>query len=117
MPVGADLFETGDGLVDLVAAMPSLHAAYPAMLLLRFWADGTRWRIGLGVYTLAMGFALVYGGEHFVVDVVIGWLYALIAYTIICGARPAWLRARASRRRSPDRANEAQPAGAAAMRL
>ena len=44
VPVAADLFETGDGLVNLVAAMPSLHAAYPAMLLLFFWG-GVLWGI------------------------------------------------------------------------
>jgi membrane-associated phospholipid phosphatase len=77
----ADLFETGDGLVNLVAAMPSLHAAYPATLLLFFWRDGLRYRIGFGLYTLAMAFTLVYGGEHFVLDVVVGWLYAAIAFT------------------------------------
>jgi membrane-associated phospholipid phosphatase len=98
VPVAADLFETGEGLVNLVAAMPSLHAAYPAMLLLFFWADGMRWRIVLGFYTLAMGFALVYGGEHFVADILVGWLYAAVAFGLVCVAWPAWRRRRARRR-------------------
>jgi membrane-associated phospholipid phosphatase len=101
IPVAADVFETGDGLVNLVAAMPSLHAAYPAMLLLFFWEDGRRWRIGLGLYTLAMGFALVYGGEHFVIDILVGWLYAAAAFAAVRVARPALRRARA---RAPARA-------------
>ena len=88
--VAADLFDTGSGLVNMVAAMPSLHAAYPATLLLFFWNDGKWWRIVLGAYTLAMGFALVYGGEHFVVDILVGWLYAGVAYTLVCVAWPAW---------------------------
>ena len=75
-----DLFETGDGLVNLVAAMPSLHAAYPMMLLMFFWCDGLKYRIGFGLYTLMMGFTLVYGGEHFITDVLFGWLYAGIAF-------------------------------------
>jgi membrane-associated phospholipid phosphatase len=79
----ADLFETGDGLVNLVAAMPSLHAAYPGTLLLFFWRDGWRYRIGFGAYTLAMAFSLVYGGEHFVADILVGWLYAAIAFTAV----------------------------------
>jgi hypothetical protein len=84
----ADLFETGDGLVNLVAAMPSLHAAYPATLLLFFWRDGLRHRIGFGAYTLAMAFTLVYGGEHFVADILVGWLYAAVAFTAVTlGAR------------------------------
>ncbi|HEY6763029.1 MAG TPA: phosphatase PAP2 family protein [Baekduia sp.] len=92
----ADLFETGDGLVNLVAAMPSLHAAYPATLLLFFWRDGWRYRIGFGLYTLAMAFALVYGGEHFVADIVVGWLFAAVATgTVALGARAL------ARRRTP----------------
>ena len=95
--VVADLFDTGSGLVNMVAAMPSLHAAYPLTLLLFFWNDGKWWRILLGAYTLAMGFTLVYGGEHYVVDILVGWLYAGVAYGAVCVAWPAWrVRLRAS---------------------
>lgn len=75
-----------DDLVNLVAAMPSLHAAYPFMLLLFFWSAGWRVRIGLGAYVLAMGFALVYGGEHWVLDIVVGWLWTLIAFALVAAA-------------------------------
>jgi hypothetical protein len=111
VPIAGDLFETGDGLVNLVAAMPSLHAAYPMMLLLFFWGDGPWWRIGLGLYTLAMAFTLVYGGEHFVLDILVGWTYAAIAYAVACVAWPAWRRARTGRSaaREPEPAAEAQP--------
>ena len=78
-----------DRLVNTVAAMPSLHAAYPFMLLLFFWP---RWRVVLGLYTLAMAFALVYGGEHFVADIVAGWTMAAAAYAVTRFARtPRWL--------------------------
>lgn len=106
----ADLFETGDGLVNLVAAMPSLHAAYPATLLLLFWRDGLRYRIGFGLYTLAMGFALVYGGEHFVADIVVGWLYAVVAFgAVALAARLIRHRRRAG---EPHGAQQQQPAPA-----
>src|SRR5258705_12980589 len=65
-----------DHLVNTVAAMPSLHAAYPFMLLLFFWRAGPKVRVGLGLYTLAMAFALVYGGEHFVADILARWAMA-----------------------------------------
>ncbi|HMJ36253.1 MAG TPA: phosphatase PAP2 family protein [Baekduia sp.] len=117
VPVAADLFETGDGLVNRVAAMPSLHAAYPAMLLLFFWTEGRWWRIGWSTYTLAMGFSLVYGGEHFVVDIVLGWLYAGIAFATVHVAWPAVRHARVRPGDSGDRAGQAEPAGAGAMRL
>ena len=69
-------------LVNTVAAMPSLHAAYPLMVMLFFWSAGLRMRIGLGLYTLAMAFALVYGGEHFVADILAGWAMAGAAYAL-----------------------------------
>jgi hypothetical protein len=75
-------YENGS-LVNTVAAMPSLHAAYPMMLLLFFWSAGRAARIGLGAYTLAMAFALVYGGEHFVLDIVAGWAMAGVAYALV----------------------------------
>src|SRR3954452_7751920 len=72
-----------DRLVNTVAAMPSLHAAYPAMLACFFWAAGRAARIGLGLYTLAMAFALVYGGEHYVADILAGWAMAGAAYALV----------------------------------
>ncbi|MCW3004025.1 MAG: hypothetical protein JWQ20_3323 [Conexibacter sp.] len=98
---GATLFETGDGLVNVVAAMPSLHAAYPAMLLLFFWSDGKWWRLAFGLYTLAMGFSLVYAGEHFVTDVVVGWVYAAIAFAAVSVAPAAWRGTRVRRAARP----------------
>ena len=84
--VGAiqSLYEN-DKFVNTVAAMPSLHAAYPFMLMLFFWSSGLRIRILLGAYTLAMAFALVYGAEHFVTDILAGWAMALVVFGI---ARP-----------------------------
>ena len=76
------LYDNGQ-LVNTVAAMPSLHAAYPAMLLLFFWGAGRRVRAGLALYTLAMAFSLVYSGEHFVSDVLAGWAMAAIAHGLV----------------------------------
>jgi membrane-associated phospholipid phosphatase len=77
------------GFVNTVAAMPSLHAAYPLMLMLFFWPAGRRVRILLGAYTLAMAFTLVYGGEHFVADILVGWAMAGAAFALV-----AWASAR-----------------------
>jgi hypothetical protein len=30
-----------------------------------------------------MGFVLVYGAEHYVVDILVGWLYALVALAAV----------------------------------
>jgi membrane-associated phospholipid phosphatase len=85
------VYENHD-LVNAVAAMPSLHAAYPLMLLLFFWPAGRLVRVGLGLYTLAMGYALVYSGEHYVTDILAGWAMAGAAYALVT---VAWPRLRA----------------------
>jgi membrane-associated phospholipid phosphatase len=108
----ADLFETGDGLVNLVAAMPSLHAAYPMTLLLFFWRDGWRYRIGFGAYTLMMAFSLVYGGEHFVADIVVGWAFAGIAFALVALGARALRRARAATARRRPIADRPAPSPA-----
>jgi hypothetical protein len=93
-------YENSD-FVNTVAAMPSLHAAFPLMLLLFFWSAGRWVRLGLGLYTLAMAFTLVYGGEHFVADIVAGWAMALGVHALVSvGFRraPALLRARSPAR-------------------
>jgi membrane-associated phospholipid phosphatase len=66
--------------VDKVAAVPSLHSAFPLMMALLFWHRGWRWRVPFLLYALAMAFTLVYTAEHFVVDILLGWAYALIVY-------------------------------------
>ncbi len=63
-----------------VAAMPSLHAASAALLAIFFWGVAPWWaRWLLAVYPIAMGVTLVYTGEHYVVDVLAGWLAAAAA--------------------------------------
>jgi hypothetical protein len=66
-----------------VAALPSLHAAFPMVMFMvlrgiRRWLD-----VVLVVYILAMGTALVYSGEHFVFDVVLGWIDAVVVCTLL----------------------------------
>ena len=82
VPTAQSIYENGD-FVNPVAAMPSLHAAFPLMLLLFFWSSGRWVRLALGSYTLAMAFTLVYGGEHFVADVVAGWAMALGVHALV----------------------------------
>jgi membrane-associated phospholipid phosphatase len=75
------LFEEGSQYANPVAAVPSLHAAYSLLIALFLWRLAPRWgRVLLAAYPLAMGFALVYTAEHYVVDILLGWTYALIAF-------------------------------------
>jgi hypothetical protein len=94
-------YENGS-FVNTVAAMPSLHAAYPFMLMLFFWPAGRLVRIVLGSYTLAMAFTLVYGGEHFVIDILAGWAMALAVFGLVSGGAAAARRASARPSRAPD---------------
>lgn len=63
-----------------VAAVPSLHAAYP-LLFVVFAARVFRWRRvwWLAVYPVSVWIGIVYLGEHYVVDAILGALYALAA--------------------------------------
>jgi membrane-associated phospholipid phosphatase len=75
------LFEKGQTYANNVAAMPSLHAAYALLIALYLWRyTPSRWRPLLALYPVAMAFALIYSGEHYVVDCVAGWVYAGAAY-------------------------------------
>jgi membrane-associated phospholipid phosphatase len=82
VPTAQSIYENGD-FVNPVAAMPSLHAAFPLMLLLFFWSAGRWMRLALGLYTLAMAFTLVYGGEHFAADILAGWAMALGVHALV----------------------------------
>jgi membrane-associated phospholipid phosphatase len=80
----AALFETSNRYVNDVAAIPSLHAAYTLLVVLFFWSRVPLWaRPLLLLYPLAMGFTLVYTGEHYVFDVVLGWVYAVAVYAAV----------------------------------
>ena len=71
--------EKGAAYSNPVAAMPSLHAAIPMMLLLFFWPEiRVRGRLFLATYAGLMALTLVYGGEHYVIDVLVGWVYAAV---------------------------------------
>src|SRR3954469_23643016 len=76
--------------------MPSLHAGVAMLVTLFFWpAAGTRWRVALLLYAISMALALVYTGEHYVVEVLAGWLMAGLAFAVACELR----RPPSSRRR------------------
>jgi membrane-associated phospholipid phosphatase len=79
---GAAVFTGGDKFDNNTAAMPSIHAAYPLLICLFFWkGSSTRTRVLLVAYPICMAFTLVYTGEHFVIDVVMGWVYAAVTFS------------------------------------
>lgn len=63
-----------------VAAIPSLHAAYPLLILfLGVEFFGRKWWWFL-TYVLGCWFSLVYLGEHYVIDIILGGLYTIIVF-------------------------------------
>jgi membrane-associated phospholipid phosphatase len=77
------------------AAIPSLHAGYACFMFL-FVATlvwHTRWRwpavFGSALYVLVQSFAAVYTGNHYVVDLLIGYAFAAAA---VFGVRAFWRR-------------------------
>lgn len=65
-----------------MAAMPSIHFAVTALLVFPAWRLHRRlvpWALG---YTLLMGVALVYLGEHYLLDLVVGGLFAAISWFV-----------------------------------
>jgi hypothetical protein len=92
-----DLGEVGihqsvSALANQVAAMPSLHAAVTLLVswyLVSRWRSPWRWLLLL--YPLAMGFALVYYAEHYVVDVLAGFA----ATAVVMGGCALWEMRRA----------------------
>ena len=86
-----------------VAAMPSLHTAYALMAVVFFLPMvRRRWWPVLLAYPLAMTFTLVYSGEHYVADVLVGWLYVAITFTVV-GLAERWWAGFGERRNSQER--------------
>ncbi len=65
-----------------VAAMPSLHAAYPLLVFLFALKFFRLKALPFFLYVLAAWFAIVYLGEHYIVDIIAGSLYAILFYFI-----------------------------------
>jgi PAP2 superfamily len=78
------LVDQGQASVNLVAAIPSLHAGLTAAVAAFLWTRVQRkWRSFLVAYVLIMAFTLVYTAEHYVIDILLGWALAVVMVTAI----------------------------------
>lgn len=78
LPFAEQFLDKGQSAVDMVAAIPSLHAGCTLLFVIFAWPRvRRRWRPVLAGYALMMAFSLVYSGEHYVVDILAGWLLAI----------------------------------------
>ena len=94
---------------DVFGAVPSLHVAYPLLILVEGWSLFGPVRRGLAVlFTLSMCFAAIYLDHHYVIDVLLGLAYAgslNLAFRALFG--------RLSRAPAPDAPGAADPDGLA----
>ena len=73
--------DRGAGVLNAVAPMPSLHAGMALLVALWFFRNCKPWiRIAALAFPIAMLTALVYFGEHFIIDGLAGWAVVLLAW-------------------------------------
>jgi len=85
-----------------VAAVPSLHAAYPFLAFLfarRSFGGRVGWLMLL--YSVFVWLAIVYIADHYVVDIIAGLAYAAAAYWAVIHA-PGWFRGLVDRAADPE---------------
>lgn len=89
-------FKKGQASVNLVAAVPSLHLAFTALVAMFLWSRvRPAWRPLLALYPVAMGITLMATAEHYLFDIVLGAVYAAL---VMAGWR--WWEARRLRSRT-----------------
>lgn len=66
-----------------VAAFPSLHAAYPVLAAVYAWRRYRALAVFLVVWAAGVWFSIVYLGEHYVVDALMGLVYVAVATVIV----------------------------------
>jgi len=92
--MGVKNFSAVDAAVspNNVAAVPSLHAAFPLIaavfLILAFGWRRAGWTM---IYPVVMWFGVVYMGEHYVFDVILGIGYALAGCWVALRLYERWL--------------------------
>ncbi|MEP1125994.1 MAG: phosphatase PAP2 family protein [Ilumatobacter sp.] len=79
-----EAWDTGRDWANDVAAMPSLHAAYALFVVAFFWPKiRSPWiRAALVAYPTSMAAALVYFGEHYLTDALVGWAVVGLSFLV-----------------------------------
>lgn len=89
LPETYDTVYKGIGGSNPIAAMPSVHFAVTFMLFLFTIGKARYWTVLGALYSAAMVWALVYLGEHYVVDCIVG---GLVAWAVWYGYERMWRR-------------------------
>jgi hypothetical protein len=96
LPRAGALLADSQGQVNQVAAVPSLHTAFAVLTcLVLLPVAARRWqRLVLIGYPPAMALVLVWSGEHYVIDTVLGAVYAAGVVLVAVVGWPLLVRAR-----------------------
>jgi membrane-associated phospholipid phosphatase len=74
-----------------VAAVPSLHAAYASLCSIWVWKlFGKKLGLTSLIYPALIYTGTVYQGEHYIIDAILGTLYALAAYFVVLKLYQKW---------------------------
>ncbi|MDQ4043915.1 MAG: phosphatase PAP2 family protein [Chloroflexota bacterium] len=118
MELGGGLYQAGYKVVgesNPIAAMPSIHMAITFLLVPASYYYGRVWQVLAWIYAFSMGLALVYLGEHYIIDVVIGSLIAAYSWraarTWVLDIFPAIRRLLSLRSPTGERRPQRRPAG------
>ena len=76
---------------DQVAAIPSEHAMYPLLFFLFLRRRFGRWAYFALVYIALLLFSITYLGQHYVIDALVGFAYALAGYSLVMHAWPRFV--------------------------
>ena len=101
LPRAGALLADSQGQVNQVAAVPSLHTAFAVLTCLVLYPVAKRaWqRAALVAYPALMALVLVWSGEHYVVDTLLGAVYAVGVVAAAARVGPAVAGLAASLRR------------------
>jgi membrane-associated phospholipid phosphatase len=116
--IGGGLYEAGYKVVgesNPIAAMPSIHMAITFLMVGVAGYFSKPWSILAWAYSFSMGLALVYLGEHYVIDILVGCAITAYSWKAANGwmrsMLPVLVRKVARRRMSTDEPAQGQPAG------
>ena len=68
---------------NVFGAMPSLHAAYPFMVVFYVWNKGWTWRVLAAAFSALVSFSAIYLTHHYILDVLAGMVFAIAAYLVV----------------------------------
>jgi membrane-associated phospholipid phosphatase len=74
--------------IDQIGAMPSQHAAFPFLCFLFLRRQFGRWAYLSLLYIAGITFSIVYLGQHYVIDALVGFVYAAAGYAVVMHLMP-----------------------------